>query len=551
MYFKRKQKIIIGVSLLVIACLLVAGAYVYIEYYASKKESPKQETVTYQLDDRISPLCKQGLILEVNRIRPRGIADALIKRGTSWRSPPQFYFNTNIDGLISSSKDIAATGNATNEQLFNTWDSMFSESKVLKDVPQEQEQTDITLTIMERIPQGILGRRYQDEERGSIEVTYDYKTGRWTGTDSMNDSDGYGHYLGDSYEVWFNLYQTDNDHDYIPYWTEVNILHTDPNISDLNLDPDGDGIPTTWEWKWGYDPFKYDNHSQLDPDRDGLTNIEEYQMEKYFANPYHQDVYLEVDNMLQENFFDEEHIFHPETAQYIIERYAQHNICFYVDFGWPDGPANGGGQFVPYYKVISQDSGMMLQFYEHYFPDERKGIFRYAIVANSAGFCHPSKFNQYDSLAISTDANLYYKFLKKAFTDRTKILAQASEIMHEVGHTMGIRHETVGGNDNFTYVQGKAQKQAFLDTWGNYKSSMNYYYFWDYSIIDYSDGSHGPGDNNDWAMIIQNMSYFKHEAKEIEQPPPSTITTVYTYLPQEGLYFDIPPRARLFPSLRQ
>ena len=503
------------------------------------------------VDNRISPNLKQGLILEVNRIRHRGIVDKLMQRGNSWKATPQFYFISNVDGLEYISKDVAATAGASNEQLFNTWDSMFKENKVNKDVPNEQERSDVTLTIMERVPLGIFGFRSQDEERDTIQLTYDYKTGRWTGDDSFNDSDGYGHYIqdGSTFEVWFNLYQTDADADYIPYWTEVNVLHTNPYISDENLDPDGDGIPTAWEWKWGYDPFKYNNHSQLDPDHDGLTNIQEYQMEKYFANPYHQDVYLEVDNMQRNGLLDVNHELFPETPEFMIERFARHNICLYVDNGWPDSPVNGGGQFVPYYDTISQDSGMMLQFYEHYFPDNRKGIFRYAIVANSAGFCHPSVFNMYDSMAISTHYNLQFSLLRKAFTQRTKILAQASELMHELGHSMGIRHETMAGCDNFTYTEGKTQKQEFLDTWGNYKSSMNYYYFWDYSVVDYSDGSHGTGDNNDWAMIQHNMSYFKQEAKEIEQPPPAEQSTVNAFIPRVAIYSDIPPRPTFFSSI--
>ncbi len=542
MYVKRKQKLIIGVSLLIIACLVAGSAYIYIEYYATKKETTTQQPATPIVDDRISPYCKQGLILEVNRIRDRGIVDALMAKGNSWKTLPQFYYIANIDNVEQISKDISATAGAKSEQLFVTWDTMFMENKMIADVPNEQERSDVSLAIMERMPVGLLGRRYQDVEQEKIQVTYNYKTGRWTGDDAWNDTDGYQHFCGKNFEVWFNLYQTDNDHDYIPYWTEVNVLHTDPNVSDLNLDPDHDGIPTTWEWRWGYDPHVWNNHTSLDPDHDGLTNVEEYQMEKYFANPYYQDVYLEIDNMQQQNIFDVKHELFPDTPEFMEERYAQHNICLYIDNGWPDSPANGGGQYVPYYTVISQDSGMMLQFYDHYFPDDRKGIFRYAIIANSAGFDHPSKFNMYDSMAISTHYNLQFSLLRKAFTQRTKILAQASEIMHELGHSMGIRHETVPGNDNFSYTEGKAQKQAFLDKWGNYKSSMNYYYFWDYSVIDYSDGSHGTGDNNDWAMIKQNMSYFKHEAKEIEQPPPVEQTAVNAFIPRMSIYADIPPR---------
>ena len=72
--------------------------------------------------------------------------------------------------------------------------------------------------------------------------------------------------------MWFSIHQSDFDHDGIPYWTEVNILNTDPERDDSKLDPDEDGLPTSWEWKWGYNHTKYDDHLYLDPDRDGLQN---------------------------------------------------------------------------------------------------------------------------------------------------------------------------------------------------------------------------------------------------------------------------------------
>ena len=80
MYIKHKQKVMIGVSLLVIACLLVSGMYVYFEYYTTKKETPLQQTPV-PIDDRISPLENQGLVLEVLRIRDRGLLDKLMTPG--------------------------------------------------------------------------------------------------------------------------------------------------------------------------------------------------------------------------------------------------------------------------------------------------------------------------------------------------------------------------------------------------------------------------------------------------------------------------------------
>ena len=120
----------------------------------------------------------------------------------------------------------------------------------------------------------------------NFKVIYDFRTGRWTGDDSFNDSDGYGHYNGTNYEIWFSLYQTSADMDAIPWWVEVNVLGTDPEVDDSKLDPDNDGIPTEWEWEWGYDPFTWDNHIILDPDLDGLQNVEEYYMAEWLANPY-------------------------------------------------------------------------------------------------------------------------------------------------------------------------------------------------------------------------------------------------------------------------
>ena len=73
-------------------------------------------------------------------------------------------------------------------------------------------------------------------------------------------------------------------------------------MDDRKLDPDNDGIPTAWEWMWGYNPSSWDNHSYLDPDNDGLQNTEEYYMEKFQANPFKPDIYIEVDWMKKSPF---------------------------------------------------------------------------------------------------------------------------------------------------------------------------------------------------------------------------------------------------------
>ena len=525
MYVKRKQKVIIGVSLLVIACLLASGVFVYFEYYATKKETPLQQTPV-SIDNRISPLENQGLVLEVLRIRCRGLLEKLITPGNSWKNIPTFYFITNMDGLEYVSKDVTQHGRTT-EVLFNTWDTMFQENKIMKDVPEEQETSTVTLTIMEQVKSGLLGRKTSNEERDSLTVTYDYRTGRWSGDDDFKDYDGYGHFLGETFEIWFNLYQIDNDGDFIPYWTEVNILGTDPMVDDSKLDPDGDGIPTAWEWKWGYDPFTWDDHENLDPDMDGLSNIQEYQMAKWFADPFIQDIYLEVDVMGRGGLRDPPHYLYEESKQGLIERFAEHNIQFFIDDGWPNSPKHGGGDILPHINKISQDSGMMLQFYNNYFPDERKGIFRYLVIGHGGGFQHPSKNNVYDTIQISYPSGKFQPLqqitlfftLGRLPTSRGVRVSLGEAIMHEMAHSCSIDADNCafGGIDNVSYANPIFPKKEYVETWGQYVSVMNYLYANVPNVFDLSNGQNGPPyDQNDWGLIF--CGYFKHNANLIEEP---------------------------------
>ena len=184
----------------------------------------------------------------------------------------------------------------------------------------------------------------------------------------------------------------------------------------------------------------------------------------------------------------------------------------YFDDGWPDTPANGGGELLPHYDRISQDSGMMRQFYLHHFPEERRGIFRYLLICHSAGFCHPSEFNVYDTMAVG---NSYERNIlnRGAFTQRAMRLVLASSIMHELGHSFGIGPWNVPGNDNISFVVDEAE---YLQKHGNYKSVMNYYYVYDKSIVDYSDGTNGDGDFNDWGFF--DLAFFQKNADVVEDP---------------------------------
>ncbi len=483
------------------------------------------------IDPRIAPYENQGVIFEILRIRHRGLLDKLLTPGGSWRTKPEFYFITNIDGMEHVSKDVQQQQTAK-EILFNTWDSIFQENKIMRTAEQEQDTSEITLTIVEREKIGLLGRRTRDVEKDSFTVTYCYRTGRWTGDNNFGEKEGYGYYLGETFEIWFNIYQPDFDNDYIPYWTEVNILGTDPTKADSKLDKDEDGIPTYWEWKWGYNPFTWDDHFTLDPDMDSLTNIWEYRLEKYFADPFIENIYLEVDFMERTGLiFDPPTIFYEETKQALIERYAQHNIKVFFDNGWPNTPQNGGGTIVPYIEMMSQDSGMILQYYNNYFPDERKGGFIYLLLGYliSGGFQHPAKGNVYDTIYIwdipfgsltPIETMKAWIGLGRLPTPRGARIGQAGILLHELGHFGGLVSEYFEGVDKAIPNSGAAafdilKPKEYKETWGKYRSVMNYAYA--LSQLDYSNGQNGPPyDFNDWANLHfggwQGVSPFLEEA---------------------------------------
>jgi hypothetical protein len=400
------------------------------------------------------------------------------------------------------------------------------EYKIQKDVPEEQETSKITISIYERIKKGITNLRKDDILREEINILYDYRTGQWTGDDYFGDNNGYRHHIGEYFEIWFDLYQSGYDGDRIPYWVEVNVIKTDPTVDDRKLDLDDDKIPTYWEWKWGYDPNIWDDHVNLDPDIDGLENIEEYQMQKWLSNPFMQNIYVEVDGMEKGGIFDPPHIMWEESQQAAIDRFSEHNIQLLIDHGWPDSPKNGGGELLLHYQVTSDIHGMMLQFYKHHFPDERKGIFRYVVIGHGAGYSWPQNSNQYDTSHLGYNSKQMINPFRNPWhipTQRAFRVHIGAMFMHEIGHTLGIMPYNIEGCDNLSYADGipfiSPAYKNYKQTWSQYYSVMNYYwttnYDWLKKLLDYSDGSNGPPyDQNDWEYLY--LPFFQTEANLIE-----------------------------------
>jgi parallel beta-helix repeat protein len=270
------------------------------------------------------------------------------------------------------------------------------------------------------------------------------------------------------------------------------------NYSFKGIDNDYDGIPDLWEQKYGYNPNKPDKHNQLDPDDDGLSNIEECFTEQWDSNPFHKDIFLEFDWMESKTSKTESNKPNIEFIQKAIEIFAKNNITLHIDVG----QLNGGEQ-IPYASNFSFAD--LRDYYWNYFlhndlNNPRKGIFHYGLICDygpASGFAFIG-WDSLDSFCISAD------ILKNQYEisyPRQRFIMGSS--IHELGHTLGLTVDDHGGIDN------KISTMLFSIQWLkylNYRSCLNYFYT--YLILGFSNGENGPGDFNDWEHL--DFSFFKN-----------------------------------------
>jgi nitrous oxidase accessory protein NosD len=268
-------------------------------------------------------------------------------------------------------------------------------------------------------------------------------------------------------------------------------------IVSVDSDTDGDGIPDWWENRYGYSATKKDDHLSLDPDQDGLNNYEECLTNQWGSNPFIKDLFIEIDIM------DDSYGLSEKKIEQMYQRFANHGINLHID----DGIMNGG-------EVIEQrdyvNYGVLIDLYWEYFlhnnpTNWRKGVFHYVVLSDSLFKSMPGfVFIGWDEAdAFSLSMEYYEKEIPQAI--RSHVLATV--FMHELGHTLGLFHDVFPGIDNEShlipfltpFIKGQL-------TYYRYLSCMSYQYAW--QILDYSDGSRGKGDFNDWKNI--DLTFFQH-----------------------------------------
>ena len=271
------------------------------------------------------------------------------------------------------------------------------------------------------------------------------------------------------------------------------------------VDTDTDGAPDWWELKYAYDPLSWDDHVNLDPDHDGLTNVEECYTDHWGSHPFQQDIFVEIDWIAPEHPSNPSNKPSHEHIGRLISIFENQNITLHVDTG-----GLSGGEEIPYQSNFSFAD--LRDLYWKYFlhndvNNPRKGIFHYGLVCDygpDVNFPFIG-WDQFDSFLVSAQW-LQDKF---PFYCRQRLIVGAT--VHQLGSTLGLLADTHGGNDNL------GATIPFTIQWlqyRNYKSCMNYYY--KYKLFSYSDGSHGWGDYNDW--IALDFSFFKNTNFEWPKP---------------------------------
>jgi hypothetical protein len=469
--------------------------FLTINLFITSTSSQKFDIENITLKEDFDPLVDISLTIDIFTIRAFDRIDLFSK--------PDLFLKIYINEEEFKSQTWKNT-----ESIYDTW-------SVTSNVPDDVEDVEIRIELWDK---NILRNKlcdissedkYEDDDY-TLDIIYNIKTGIWSGDDyNIGDSSGYGRGCGagdgsiykdeNDCEIFFNIYQNDFDNDTLPYWIETSIYGTDPEINNIGEDMDGDGIPIEWEHRFGFNPLIWEDHENFDHDSDSLNNTEEFITYEFGSDPYRKDIFLEFDYMKYENESEPIEIFE-KVKELIKNPHHRRDIIYHIDTGEVDG-----GDVIPNDNETSFEE--LIDMYNTYFLHNgeqrwKRGIYHYALIVD---FCRPSGYG------FSGDVSPYWGYgpgtncfviNKESMSQRSKSWRKpiqniiAHLIMHEMGHNFGIRFGNPLGCDNQN--SDNPLRPAFY-LFRNYKSVMNYRYT--YAILDYSDGSHGKRDFDDWEHI--------------------------------------------------
>jgi hypothetical protein len=468
----------------VIFTLFVATLFIF-----SVSASPGEYEKSFEIYDQpdLDPLVNLEVTVEIQAIRSLQKFDfpnpKTLER-IDWLGDPDFF----VKVYINDQEFVSDTWHNT-KYIYNPG---FSPTL---DVRDDEEFVEIKIQLYDW---NSYGSRLCDLSANGkdVELTYSLKTGHWTGDDRISDSSGYGRLNGcadgsiykrqKDCELWFNIYQNDYDGDGIPYWTETNVYGTDPTVDNTGEDDDDDNVPIEWEWKWDYDPFKKENHYLLDPEGDGVDNLEEYYVSQWGSDPYRDDIFIELDYM-EESPDGIGNTLSEEAVELLSTAFNRFDMVFHID----QGQMGGGGEIIPFDDYIGRHD--LDDIYWEYFLHEdeynwRKSVFRYSVIVYDPG---RAGYN-FRRGAFVLGSNIIVNERIMLDIPRIVDVGWAGVYMHEMGHTFNLRNPGVDNPNIWQYL--------------NYKSCMKYLYT--YILVDYSDGSR-VNDFNDWEDM--DLQHFQRE----------------------------------------
>ena len=246
---------------------------------------------------------------------------------------------------------------------------------------------------------------------------------------------------------------------------------------------------TDWQVRdWTTPGGANDITCNTDADNDGIPDCSEVSGSTFAGLPLYdwgartgqRDIFIEVDYMDATDggaqSADEGIIPHKDALQMVVDAFAAQSIAIHFDVGNLHDNASGldpadfdlgGGEEVPYFDGVSFDPAdaraNLYDYKRDYMEYARIQIFHYLLFANSqnldgsGGSSGLAEINANDLIVSVGNWNLSTS--STANTNRL-VNYQASTIMHELGHNLGLLH---GGDENDNYKP-------------NYISIMNYLY---------------------------------------------------------------------------
>jgi hypothetical protein len=321
------------------------------------------------------------------------------------------------------------------------------------------------------------------------------------------------------------------------------------DVLSLDADLDGDGLIEAREMA------QSTSDSNQDSDEDGLNDFIESPWyadrdtvfcgtECAYPNPSQKDLYAEIDWM-----DDGATEYKPSNTQLelVEDMFANKGINFHADTG-----QFGGGNELPTYTQPLRRTVTLGQtdFWDYKnggdgitanFSSDRSSIWRYMIYGYSylestvsSGWSETMG----DDLFIS--GGLIEDMTGLANTSR----AIANTIAHEIGHNICLSDEKVYEEQPDECVFDGIDNDDANDSeynLENYESVMNYRYQLtdvdDINVVNYSDGTHGSGDHNDWDGVMTGMSSFSGTRTQLG----AELTVAHTTSPDGSVIIDEAP----------